>query len=410
MKPTLVLVGLLGLGLALGLGAPACGGSNNVGPDALALDCTPTPGTQVTFTPVVSGLFAPVFMTSPPGDPRLFIVEQGGTIRVFKDGALLPTPFLSIDAAVVGGGEQGLLGLAFHPDYPRDNRFFIYYTAETSPAGAGAQVVAEYKTSAENPDVADAASEVRLMEIADFAGNHNGGMLAFGRDGYLYIGSGDGGGGGDPQQTGQDDASLLGKILRIDVNEAGRYAIPADNPFADSPGGPADPRPEIWARGLRNPWRFSFDRQNGDLYIGDVGQDSIEEVSYYPADGAPGPNFGWSSMEGTSCFNPGSGCDQSGKQMPISEYAHGNNRTSVTGGYVYRGGCMPDMQGTYVFGDYGSGEIWGFAYTGTPNNSPPLLYRHDRGDDISAFGEDARGEIYFLSHAGTLLRMVPDPG
>jgi glucose/arabinose dehydrogenase len=406
MKRTTCFAGLAGSILA-GCG----GGSSDAGPDALQPDCDPTTGSEVSFFPVVTDLESPIFMTSPPGDPRLFIVEQGGTIKVVKDGVLLGTPFLEIEAAVVSGGEQGLLGLAFHPDYPADPRFFIYYTAQSSPEGGGAAVIAEYRVS-DDPDVADAGSEDRLLQISDFAGNHNGGMLAFGADGYLYIGTGDGGGGGDnddpqhPNGHGQDETTLLGDMLRIDVSAPGTYAIPSDNPFADSPDGPNDPRPEIWAIGLRNPWRFSFDRMTGDLYIGDVGQGSVEEVDFYPAGGAPGANFGWREMEGTSCFDP-TDCNRAGKELPISEYNHANSRSSVTGGYVYRGSCMPDLQGTYVFGDYGSGEIWGFKYTGTPNNSPPLLHQHSRGDDISSFGEDATGELYFTAHSGTLFRMAP---
>ncbi len=313
LLPCAALLGLLG-----------CGGGSSTPPEG-DIPCTPGPGTDLELYPVATGLTRPVFITAPPGDSRLFIVEQPGRIRVMRDGGLVETPFLAIEDLVNdNGSEQGLLGLAFHPGYASNGRFFVYYTRDSDDY----EVVVEYRVSAGDPDVADPASASVILEMQDPAANHNGGMLAF-RDGLLYIAAGDGGGGGDQFDNGQNLTSLLAKILRIDVDSDTPYGIPAGNPYADSANGPEDPRPELWVWGLRNPWRFSFDRETGDLYIGDVGQDNVEEVDVQEAGSAGGENYGWSTMEGSTCYNAGS-CDMTGLELPIAEYDHGEG-CSVTG-------------------------------------------------------------------------------
>jgi glucose/arabinose dehydrogenase len=376
-------------------------------PDAFTSGCTPASGTGLTTELVASGLTDPLFLTSPTGDPRLFIIEQPGQIRIVKDDVLVATPFLDIEGIVRDqGDEQGLLGLAFHPNYAQNGRFFVNYTA-SSPAGA--TVVAEYTVSGD-ADVASTA-ETRLLEVAQPFSNHNGGMLAFGPDGYLYIGMGDGGLGGDPQDHGEDTTTLLGSILRIDVDSGTPYGIPASNPFSNSANGVDDPRPEIWAYGLRNPWRFSFDRDTGDLYIGDVGQGAMEEIDVQLASSTGGENYGWDIMEGSLCHEPSVGCDTSGKVMPIAEYPHALNNPvcSVTGGYVYRGECIPDLDGRYFYGDYCSGEIWTLAY---PGNTTPVDQTIS-GTALTSFGQDAAGELYFVNRGngsnGTVRRIIPAP-
>jgi hypothetical protein len=315
---------------------------------------TTTSATGITTERVASGLSSPIFVTSPPGDlQRLFIVERPGRIVILINGQVLPDPFLDIVGRVLSGGERGLLGLAFHPDYDNNGYFYVNYT-NTS----GNTVVSRFEISAD-PDLADSSSEYLLLTISQPYSNHNGGMIAFGpNDGYLYIGMGDGGSGGDPQNRAQNDGVLLGKMLRIDVDGSSPYGIPPDNPFA----GPGDPLDEIWARGLRNPWRFSFDRQTGDIYIADVGhwrfsfdrqtgdiyiadvgQSQWEEIDYQPASGSGGENYGWRLMEGNHCYNPPVDCDPGGLTYPIYEYSHGGSpfRCSITGGYVYRGNAIP---------------------------------------------------------------------
>ncbi|HTM18860.1 MAG TPA: PQQ-dependent sugar dehydrogenase, partial [Kofleriaceae bacterium] len=263
-----------------------CGGSSR--PPEADIPCTPGPGTDLELYPVATGLSEPVLVTAAPGDARLFIIEQGGRIRVMIDGRLAEEPFLDITPKISCCGERGLLGLAFHPGYADNGRFFVYYTR----AADGDQVLAEYHVSADDPNRAVDDDERLLLEMADPASNHNGGMLAF-RDGLLYISTGDGGGAGGEFGTTQNLSSLLAKILRIDVDGGDPYAIPPGNPWADSANGPDDPRPEIWVWGLRNPWRYSFDRQTGDLYIGDVGQDSWEELDYTKKGTAGLENYGW---------------------------------------------------------------------------------------------------------------------
>ena len=304
---------------------------------------------------VVSGLSAPLRVTSPAGDfQRLFVVEQGGRIRIVKDGVLLGASFLDLSGRISSGGERGLLGLAFHPEYRRNGHFFVNYT---DPQGNS--VVSEFGISS-NPDFANAGSERVLLRQAQPFSNHNGGHLAFSPiDGTLYLGFGDGGSSGDPQNLAQNDGTWLGKVLRIDVDarDAGKeYAVPSDNPFA----GRTNPQPEIWAKGLRNPWRFSFDRGTGDLWIGDVGQGAWEEIDWQPASSQGGENYGWRRMEGLHCYDPASGCLTPLLTLPVVEYAHAANpqRCSVTGGVVSRGASVPEIAGRYLFADYCSGEIF----------------------------------------------------
>jgi glucose/arabinose dehydrogenase len=341
--------------------------------------------------PVVSGLTQPVFVThAGDGSGRLFIVEQAGRIRIFHNGALLSTAFLDIRPLVTSGGERGLLSVAFHPGYQNNRRFFVNYTASRPNLKT---IIAEYQTSAGNPNLANTAERV-ILEIDQPFDNHNGGQLHFGPDGYLYIGMGDGGSGGDPQNHGQNLNSLLGKLLRIDVDAAQPYASPSDNPFVG-----VDGRDEVWAYGLRNPWRFSFDRDNGRLFLADVGQNALEEVDLV----SRGGNYGWRIMEGTNCYSPSAGCNTAGLILPINDYGRSLG-VSVTGGYVYRGSQFPELRGIYIFGDYGSARIWGLAETtrGTWTRSEFL---RPSNFNISSFGEDEAGEIYVVNHGGSIHRL-----
>src|SRR5690606_2690924 len=293
---------------------------------------------------VAGGFSSPVSIAH-AGDDRLFIVEKGGTISILQDGAKVEEPFLDIRGDVSTGGEQGLLGLAFPEDFGQTGLFYVYYT-DTN----GDSVLSRF---ASDGQVADRASEQVLLTQSQPFGNHNGGQLAFGPDGYLYLGLGDGGSGGDPQGNGQALRTLLGKLLRVDVSGE-ELAVPPDHPVVATEGA----RPEIWAYGLRNPWRFSFDRETGDLYIADVGQNAFEEVNFQPATSTGGENYGWKIMEADACFEPRSGCDQSGLVLPIIAYPHGGEwGSSISGGYLYRGAEAPALQGSYVFGDYVSGRI-----------------------------------------------------
>jgi len=331
---------------------------------------------------------------------RLFVVEQGGRIKVIKAGVVLARPFLDIHTLVSCCGERGLLGLAFHPAYATNGKLYVNYTNVN-----GNTVVAEYRRNSTNPDRANSTGRVLLRVIQPYA-NHNGGMLAFGPDGYLYIGTGDGGSAGDPGNRAQNVGSVLGKILRIDVNHRTgtlQYGIPSANPFVGRTG---DDR--IWSYGLRNPWRFSFDRTTGDLWIGDVGQNRYEEIdrSTRASGGGRGRNFGWRVMEGRACYSPPTGCNTSGKTMPLAVYSH-TYGCSVTGGYVYRGAEFPAMAGAYIFGDYCSGRIWAVVAGGASTQTPRLLL--DSGHSISSFGESeghsllmtdlASGEIFKLKGA-----------
>ncbi|MEA2164704.1 MAG: hypothetical protein QOK37_2831 [Thermoanaerobaculia bacterium] len=339
---------------------------------------------DVALQQLVSGLNQPVALTH-AGDTRLFITQQIGTVVIYDALGLRTTPFLDLRSVVLSGGERGLLSVAFHPHYRENGLFFVYYTNRS-----GDIVVARYKVSASDPNIADPNSGTILLTISHPTyANHNGGQLQFGPDGYLYIGTGDGGSGGDPNNHGQDLTQLLGKILRIDVDHGLPYTIPTSNPFYAR----SSARNEIWAYGLRNPWRFSFDRENGDLWIGDVGQDAYEEVDLQPATSIGGEDYGWRRMEGLHCFNPQSNCIDPSFIMPVLEYPHAQGACSINGGYRYRGTQIPGLRGAYIYGDYCTGDIWRAVPAGTTWSAARLLASTLR---ISSFGEDISGELYVL--------------
>lgn len=342
---------------------------------------------ELRLTSVAEGFESPTGIAQAgDGSGRLFILEQAGTIRIVEDTAVPDTPFLDLtDRVGSRANEQGLLGLAFHPDYAENGDFFVHYSDLE-----GDTVIARFQVS-DDPNIADPGSEQIILQVDQPAANHNGGQLAFGPDGYLYIGLGDGGGGGDTYGNAQNLGTLLGSILRIDVDGGEPYGVPADNPFINEPNA----RPEIWAFGLRNPWRFSFDRAGGDLYIADVGQSEYEEVNHQSANSTGGENYGWPILEGTHCFEE-EPCEQPGLTPPIAEYDH-DDGCSVTGGYVYRGATWPALDGVYIFGDYCSGLIWGLAPVGNDLEMQLLL---ESDLTISAFGEGEDGELYLVDHAG----------
>lgn len=344
----------------------------------------------------------PVQVTfSSPTDDRLFIVGKNGQIRIYKNGGLLATPFLDITNLTSGGSEQGLLGLAFDPDYETNGVFYVNYTGST-PAGTGlsrdTRIVA-YERDAGNPDLADPSSASLLLSIGQPETNHNGGQVHFGPDGFLYISTGDGGGAGDNHGSlgnGQDPTTLLGKILRLQTNELNPYSIPPDNPFV----GNAGVLDEIWDLGLRNPWRFSFDRDTGDVYIADVGQGSWEEVDFEPAGSGGGFNYGWRLREGAHCFNPPTNCDPGGLTDPVHEYSHGGGNCSITGGHVYRGQDIAGISGFYFFADYCTGNFWSLINTSQGWQVDPLVVFVNAtplNADILGFGEDNQGEIYICT-------------
>lgn len=347
---------------------------------------------QVRFTEITSGLNQPLLVTNAgDGSGRLFIIQRAGQIRIYKNGALLPTPFLNVQSIVnSSASEQGLLALAFHPDYEVNGRFYTLHTDQN-----GSIVLSAFTRSSANPDQADPNSRVPLLAIPKPYTNHNGGTLAFGPDGYLYWSTGDGGGGGDPGNNAQNLNSLLGKILRLDVSSASSYSIPASNPFYNNPN--PSIRKEIWAYGLRNPWRFSFDRLTGDLYIGDVGQSKREEINFQPGASSGGENYGWRVMEGSLCHNPSTGCNQSGKVLPVAEYDH-TLGCSVTGGHVYRGTSYPQMNGYYFYGDFCSGLVY-TLYNDSANGWTSILAA-DTSYTVSSFGEDEQGELYLADYSG----------
>jgi glucose/arabinose dehydrogenase len=374
------------------------GQTNTLEPTATATE-TPSPTTMpevsfadpaaYTWNLVADGFEQPLLLTNAgDGNGRLFVVGQTGEIWVIENGNILAGPFLDIRTQVGSqGNEQGLLGLAFDPDYENNGNFYVNYTDLN-----GDTVIARFHVSGD-PNVADAGSEEVLLQVHQPFPNHNGGNLVFGPDGYLYAGLGDGGSGGDPHGNGQSLDTLLGKLLRIDVNSGSPYGIPADNPFANGGG-----LPEIWAYGLRNPWRFSFDSATGDLYIADVGQDTWEEVDFLPARTAGGSNFGWNLFEGNHPYE-GTPPDGTAFITPVAEYQHGG-RCSITGGYVYRGSTLPAWQGIYFYGDYCSGEILGLLQHSDGTWESRLLYDLDM--NITSFGLDENGELYVVDRSGSI--------
>lgn len=351
----------------------------------------PTGVVALALEVVAGGLGSPLYLTAPAADPRLFIVEQAGRIRIVRDGRLLATPFLDIRGRVSSGGERGLFSLAFHPLYASNGFFYVSYT-DTN----GDSRIERYSVTAD-PDVADPSSAKLILSVQQPFSNHNGGLVAFGPDGMLYIGFGDGGSGGDPLGHGQNVNTLLGALLRIDVDGGDPYGVPADNPFVGRPG--AD---EIWAYGLRNPWRFAFDREAGLLYIADVGQNAWEEVNVVPA-GDGGVNYGWNVMEGGHCFGGGS-CDRAGLTLPALEYDHSAG-CSVTGGYVYRGAAIPAIRGHYFYSDFCTGFLRSFKYAGGAVTEEREWDVGSLGSVLS-FGVDAAGELYILSGNGNVYRLV----
>jgi glucose/arabinose dehydrogenase len=397
---------------------------SRIGARTLAAAClaglgTPTALAQDTLTTerVATGLSRPLYVThtDEADTGRLFIVQQRGLILILdlETGQVLPDPFLDLSALVSpSGNERGLLGLAFHPDYASNGLFYVNFTSRSN----GATVVAEFSVDPDDPNVADPGSFRQLLTFSQPFSNHNGGWIGFGPDGYLYIASGDGGSSNDPGNRAQTITDmLLGKMLRIDVDgddfpddDERNYAVPPSNPFV---GGAGDD--EIWAFGLRNPWRSSFDRATGDLYIADVGQSAREEVNFQPAGSPGGENYGWRCMEGTRCTGlSGCTCNDTALTMPIHEYSH-DFGCSITGGYVYRGAEAPHLRGTYFFADFCSSEIWSFRFDGQDKtdfqNRTAELAPRDGGaiNSIASFGEDARGELYIVDLGGSVFRVLP---
>lgn len=359
-----------------------------------------TPGAEnqpafgVTAVRVATGLERPLYLTAPSGDDRLFVVEQPGRVRIIEDGELVAEPFLDLtDRVNSSANEQGLLSLVFHPAYATNGYFYVNFTASD-----GATEVVRFSVSSD-PNQADENSDLTILRVPQPGDNHNGGLMKFGPDGMLYIGMGDGGGAGDPSGNGQNLATLHGAMLRIDVDGGTPYAIPADNPYVDS----GSARPEIWASGLRNPWRFSFDHTDGLLYVADVGQGRREEVNVVPASQA-GVNYGWNRMEGSLCYSPSSGCNTAGVTLPVYEYPTSDG-CSITGGYVYRGDALPELRGTYFYADYCNGQVSSFRYSG----GAAVEHRDwDLGSlgMITSFGEDADRELYIVSRGGDVYRLA----
>lgn len=363
-----------------------------------------TPNVELALQSVASGLSSPVHLASPPNDDRLFVVEQPGQIRIIQNGTVLDAPFLDIRERVQYGGEEGLLSIAFHPMYATNGLFFVYFTNKNGDIQIDRYTAMPASSNTANPS---SARTIIIIPHPTF-GNHNGGQLAFGPDGFLYMGTGDGGSGGDPPNNAQSLNILLGKILRLDVSQD-PYAIPSLNPFRNTPGA----RAEIWAYGLRNPWRFSFDRAGDMLYIGDVGQNRREEINAVPRlEG--GLNYGWRIMEGTSCFNPTMPsvplptCDQSNLTLPVHEYDTGGGNCAVTGGFVYRGTAIPEIRGLYFFSDYCKGGLRSFRLV-SGAATDVREWNAGVGGTITSFGEDRHGELYVISHGGTVGKLVRAP-
>jgi glucose/arabinose dehydrogenase len=356
-----------------------------------------TSATGVKLAPIADADFGePVYVTQPPGNSTdLYVVDRTGEVDIVRDGKELPTPFLDISPKVSTDVEQGFLSIAFAPDYQSSGIFYAYYTGQD-----GNENVVEFKRSADSPDVADPGSEREVLKMADYAANHNGGLLLFGTDGHMYIGTGDGGGAGDPERNGQNLGSLLGKILRIDPAQSGNepYTVPAENPFA----GRAGARPEIYSYGLRNPWRFSFDSATNALYIGDVGQDNWEEVDAVPSGKGAGANFGWSAFEGDAPFN--SGQSAPGAIKPLLVYSH-DEGCSINGGYVVHDPALPSLAGRYLYSDFCSGDIRSFKLEGTKAAGDKSTGLQTQSP--TSFGTDNAGHIYVTSLNGPVFQIVP---
>ena len=349
-----------------------------------------------TLIPFATGLNAPVCIAN-CGDNRLFVVDQTGYIRILDaNGNVFPVPFLDIHERVKYGGEEGLLGVAFHPDYASNGYFYVNYVGEGDTTH-----IARFSVTESDPNLADPSSELRMINIAQPYTNHNGGDLQFGPDGYLYIGMGDGGAGGDPQNRAQNPMEFFGKMLRIDVDEGDPYAIPASNPFFGS----LSARNEIWALGLRNPWRFSFDRLTGDLWIGDVGQNAIEEIDRQLASSTGGENYGWRCYEGNNIYN-GEGCGASSDYtFPVFTYPHGEE-CSITGGYVYRGNESSPFYGRYFYADYCSDRIWTLYYSN--GNWISEEFGKFPGNNFCTFGEDINGALYIAGLTSGAIYKIED--
>jgi glucose/arabinose dehydrogenase len=376
-----------------------CGGGGGGGGGGNA----PAPfgsGVALRASVVIAGLSAPTFATAPPGDARLFVVERAGRIRIVQAGTVLPAPFLDISGRVSTAGEGGLLSTAFDPQFAINGFFYIYFTDPT-----GDVAIERFRVSVGDPNVADPAA-LRIITISHRAfGNHKGGLVSFGPDGFLYLAPGDGGGGGDPLGNGQNLDSLLGKLLRIDVSGASvatPYTIPAGNPFV----GQVNRRGEIWAFGLRNPWRYAFDPPTGFLYIADVGQNRIEEVDVNAASSG-GLNYGWNITEGSQCY-PADPCSKAGMTLPVLEYAHdANGGCSITGGFVYRGSAIPEIQGRYLYSDFCTGFLRSFGFSGGAATDQQQ-HIASMGAVVS-FGEDGQKELFVITGAGQLLRIERAP-
>ncbi len=370
----------------------------------LACTTSTVPPAEVLLTlqPVVAGLASPVHLSAPAGDERLFIVEQPGRIRIVKNGQLLATPFLDITSRVKFGGEQGLLSVAFDPQYVTNGYFYVYYTSQPN----GDIVVERFRNGPRvgglpDPDVANSTPTAVIAIPHPGASNHNGGLVAFGPDGMLYLGTGDGGGGGDPSGNGQNLNVLLGKLLRLDVRTL-PYTIPSGNPYI----GQAGRRGEIWASGLRNPWRFAFDRSAlpATLHVADVGQNRYEEVHVALASAA-GLNYGWNRMEGLHCYPSGDTCSKTGLEAPTVEYDHSTGACSITGGYVYRGSAIPELAGLYFYSDYCAGFLASIA-GGMGAGAPPRMWSIPNVGNVTSFGEDGARELYMLNASGSVYRIV----
>jgi glucose/arabinose dehydrogenase len=388
------------------------------GPDAAEATCTPVNGTTVGVEalPGLNNLDdIPLLVTSPPGDVRLFIVNRNGVIQIYVDGAILETPFLDIDTRVDGGGEAGMLGLAFHPNFATNKKFYVYYM--NNDAG-WVDRISEFQITGGDDDIADPDSERILLDIPDPEPNHNGGMMEFGDDGFLYISDGDGGQQGDPEGNAQNKNRLLGKILRIDVDtmEGGRpYGIPDDNPYADGVAG----APEVYVYGMRNPWRWSFDRGTGDMYVGDVGQSNVEEITVIPAAEIRDADLGWNHCEGRLVYDGGVNCNAptgnriapvaSHDRRPEEQGGQESPFNAIIGGQVYRGSCYPDLVGRYFYSDHGASELWTFVWSGgnvveapnqiTPDNFP---------NGPASIHADALGELYVTTTGGGIYRIVAE--